>query len=269
MSARRIAFLIAGGLVTASVIASVTVGLAGCAPPPARPDSPRSDSQPLTWTAAIGRLDDTAAVLTCSATLVAPDVIVTAAHCLFADGREIDPGNLIFRPNLGAAPLPPARGRSIIALGNERIDPGRLEEMPTEADWALIRIEPPITAVPPLPVGAFTVTEIDRHLAAGARLSQAGYGAYGLSAGSRLSQRINCRPVGDDDLTGETADRVLATDCRVDKGDSGGPMILTDVAGNRYLVGIISGYRQADRIRGRIGFGAVAANFAHDLPAMP
>lgn len=265
MSARRIAFLIAGGLVAASV----AVGMAGCAPPSARPDSPRSDSPSLTWTAAIGRLDDTAAVLTCSATLVAPDVIVTAAHCLFADGRKIDPASLIFRPNLGAAALPPARGRSIIALGNDEVDPWRLEEMPTETDWALIRIDPPITSVPPLPVGAFTVTEIDRHLAAGARLSQAGYGAYGLSAGTRLSQRINCRPVEDDDLTGEAANRVLATDCRVDKGDSGGPMILTDVTGNRYLVGIISGYRQTDRIRGRIGFGAVAANFGRHLPAQP
>lgn len=238
--------------------------LCGCASPPAQPDRYQqvSPAAHVSWTAAIGRLDDDDDRSSCSATLVAPDVIATAAHCLFPEGREIDPTALTFYPNLGAAPLPVAQGQRILALGNDKVDPIQPEKLMTFTDWALVRITPPVTAVAPIAIGDFKVSEIDRRLAAGATLSQAGYGVYGLSAGHRLYQQINCRLVNDSDLPGAFADWVVVTNCRVIKGDSGGPMVLTDTDGKRYLVGIISGYRRAERTEERISFGAAAANFA-------
>jgi hypothetical protein len=243
-------------------VAIVAGGLSGCAAP-----APGTEIHAaLSWTAAIGRLDDAGDAVTCSATLVAPDIIVTAAHCLFPAGRAVDPATLVFRPNLGAGSLPTAQGRSIIALGNDRIDPSRPQDVPAMSDWALIRITPDITAVPPVPISDLKVGDIGQHLASGARLSQAGYGADGFSAGDRLSQRINCRLTTDDDLPAAAIDLVLVTDCRISRGDSGGPMILTDTDGGHSLVGIISGYGLTQHSGGRISFGPAAANFVRDIP---
>jgi protease YdgD len=233
------------------------------------PGSARTIAQPLSWMAAIGRLDDVDASTTCSATLVAPDLIVTAAHCLFAEGRTIDPASFVFRPNLGAEPLPTAHGRLVVAVGSDRINALRLQDMPSPADWALIRITPSIGEVQPLAIENLKVSDIERRLASGARLSLAGYGADGLSAGSRLSQHLSCRLTTGDDMPGDSMDLILVSDCRISKGDSGGPMILTETDGRHYLVGVISGYGLTERDARRISFGAAAAAFAAKVPANP
>jgi hypothetical protein len=64
----------------------LALALLGCEMPAKPPPEP---SGPIPWTAAIGRLDAEGDSTSCTATLVEPDVIVTAAHCLFPTGRKL------------------------------------------------------------------------------------------------------------------------------------------------------------------------------------
>lgn len=235
--------------------------LASCAAPPPEPHA----HDPLTWSAAIGRLDDDKDDNSCSATLVAPDLIATAAHCIILDGHAVDATSLTFHPNLGAAPLPSAQGVKVIAVGEDKKSPARNDNLDVAADWALVRIAPPVTAVAPIPIGRFNTAEIDHVLGEGGELSQAGYGVYGLSVGQHLYQQGHCRRLDDDKVEAARRDYVLFTSCRPIKGDSGGPLILTKANGERYLVGVISEYQFTRGAAGRITIAAGALGFARDL----
>lgn len=246
---------------------SLAVGLllTGCAAPPPQPHA----HDPLTWSAAIGRLDDEKADSSCSATLVAPDVIATAAHCIILEnGRKVDPKDLTFNPNLGAAPVPPAQGVEVIALGNDKKSPSRDDHLDVATDWALIRIAPPVTAVAPIPLGKFTVPEIDQVLAQGGELSQAGYGVYGLTLGQHLYQQGHCRRLTDDKLVADRRDYILFTSCRPIKGDSGGPLVLTKASGEHYVVGVISEYEFTHEASGRITIAAGSLGFEQHVAGL-
>src|SRR3569833_3167646 len=71
----------------------LTLALAGCAQAqaPIRLQAPSAQQTPP-WTAAIGELDvgndPGGSTQHCSAVLVAPDTIVTAAHCLFLGSAQ-------------------------------------------------------------------------------------------------------------------------------------------------------------------------------------
>jgi V8-like Glu-specific endopeptidase len=256
--------------------------LSSCASPPPQPHA----HDPITWSAAIGRLDDEKDDSSCSATLVAPDVIATAAHCIFLDDRMVDATALTFRPNLGGADLPSAQGTKILAVGTYTKGTGRDDKKAAAADndtkrliaeddplvagdWALVRISPPITAVTPIPVGHFTGAEIDDNLAKGGSLSQAGYGVYGLSLGQHLYQQGHCQHLTDAKTAENLRDYVLFTSCRPIKGDSGGPLLLTKASGERYLVGVISEYRFTHESADRITAASAALGFAHDVASAP
>jgi hypothetical protein len=243
------------------VALTACVLLCSCASPPPQPHA----HDPLTWAAAIGRLDDDRDDNSCSATLVAPDVIATAAHCVILEGKAVDATSLTFRPNLGGAPVPSAQGTKVIAIGKDTISPGRGENLDVSADWALVRITPPITAVAPIPVGRFTAAEIDAALAQGGDLSQAGYGVYGLALGQHLYQQGHCQRLDDARLASNLRDYILLTTCRPIKGDSGGPLVLTESGGNRYLVGVISQYRFTHESADRVTIAAGALGFVHDV----
>ena len=168
-------------------------------------------------------------------------------------------------PNLGAAPLPSAQGVKVIAVGEDKKSPARNDNLDVAADWALVRIAPPVTAVAPIPIGRFNTAEIDHVLGEGGELSQAGYGVYGLSVGQHLYQQGHCRRLDDDKVEAARRGYVLFTSCRPIKGDSGGPLILTKADGERYLVGVISEYQFTRGAAGRITIAAGALGFARDL----
>jgi V8-like Glu-specific endopeptidase len=249
----------------AAILSLLSAGLSACAAPP--PPQPHAHD-PLTWSAAIGRLDDDRVDSSCSATLVAPDVIATAAHCVVLDGHAVDATELTFYPNLGAAPLPPAKGVRIIALGEDKRRSDRAEDIDVAADWALVQIAPSITGVAPIPLAKFTVGDLDRALAQGGELSQAGYGVYGLTLGQHLYQQGHCQRLDTDKVPSDKRDYVLFTSCRPIKGDSGGPLMLTKSNGDRVLVGVISAYEFTGQSSGRITIAASSLGFESRLAGL-
>jgi protease YdgD len=239
--------------------------LLGCELPAKPPPEPTG---PIPWTAAIGRLDAEGDSTSCTATLVEPDVIVTAAHCLFPTGRKLSPGELAFTPNVGAQRLPTVRVAQIIGLGVDKMDPDRPEDTPTEVDWAILRLSSPVANVTPIPVEPVPLADIERRIKAGEDvLSNLGYGAYGITISRRLHRSEGCTLIEDwREMTKGTNDHLVVTNCPVIKGDSGGPILLTDKAQNRRLIGVVSGYWRVPESEGIISLAVGARAFAEKLP---
>jgi protease YdgD len=237
--------------------------LLGCETPAKPPPEP---SGPIPWTAAIGRLDAEGDSTSCTATLVEPDVIVTAAHCLFPTGRKLSPAELTFTPNVGAQRLPTVRVSAIIGLGIDQMDPDDPDSSPTEVDWAILRLSAPVADVPPIPVEAMDLAEIERRLKDGSVLSNLGYGTYGITISRRLHRSEGCTLIpGWRELTEGTDDRLVITTCPVIKGDSGGPILLTDKAERRRLVAVVSGFWRRPEPLGSVSLAVGARAFAEKL----
>jgi hypothetical protein len=242
---------------------AIAAALGGCEAPAKPPPEPTG---PIPWTAAIGRLDAVGESTSCTATLVEADVIVTAAHCLFPSGRKLSPSELTFTPNVGAQRLPAVRVSAIIGLGVEKMDPEKPEETPTEADWAILRLTAPVPDVTPIPVEAVALTDIERRVQGGAVLSNLGYGTYGITISRRLHQSTGCDLMpGWRELAKDSEDKLVITTCPVIKGDSGGPILLTDKAENRRLIAVVSRYWLREEPLGPISLAVGAPAFAQKL----
>jgi protease YdgD len=248
--------------VLAGLIA-IAAALGGCETPAKPPPEP---SSPIPWTAAIGRLDAEADSTSCTATLVEPDVIVTAAHCLFPKGRKLSPAELTFTPNVGAQRLPTVRIKEIIGIGTDKMDPDKPGDSPTQVDWAILRLMGPITVVPPIPVESIGLAEIERRIKDGDVLSNLGYGTYGITVSRRLHRSEGCTLIPNwRELTEDTDDRLVITTCPVIKGDSGGPILLTDKAEQRRLIAVVSGFWRRKDSLDSVSLAVGARAFAQQL----
>ncbi|HEV8390787.1 MAG TPA: trypsin-like serine protease [Dongiaceae bacterium] len=242
---------------------AIAVALVGCETPAKRPPEP---SGPIPWTAAIGRLDAEGDQTSCTATLVEPDVIVTAAHCLFPKGRKLTPAELTFTPNVGAQHLPTIRVNQIVGVGVDKMDPDKPDSTPTEVDWAILRLTDPVANVPPIPVEPVALADIESRIKAGDVMSNLGYGTYGITIGRRLHRSEGCTLIpGWRELTKDSDDRLVLTTCAVIKGDSGGPILLTDKAENRRLIAVVSGFWRRPEPYGTISLAVGASAFAQKL----
>lgn len=242
---------------------AVAGGLAGCETPARAPAEPTG---PIPWTAAIGRLDADVESTSCTATLVAPDIIVTAAHCIFPSGRKLSPGALTFTPNVGAQRLPTVRVAEIIGLGIDKMNPEKPDSTPTEVDWAILRLSSPVANVLPIPVEAVALAEIDRRVQAGDTLSNFGYGTYGVTISRRLHKSEGCKLIPEwREFVPEADDRLVITTCPVIKGDSGGPILITDKAANRRLIAVVSGFWRRPEPYGAVSLAVGASAFAKQL----
>jgi protease YdgD len=252
--------------ITARIAASLTLlalaSLGGCGTtdhvegPQIRP------SASLSWTAAIGQLETTDSEVHCSAVLVARDVIVSAAHCLFLNTvqRPASPNELIFRPNMGGLDvLPPSRGTAFLGQGAV-LRAGKLRNEDVSKDWVLVRISPPVTAVQPISVARLTIDGMMHLVQSGNRLVTAGYGSGPYD---ELRVHEKCRLLSQKELGLFPDDSWLQLDCIFRLGDSGGGILLLDGANQPALIGIITGFGHMPHNKAEpLGLGVNASQFS-------
>lgn len=171
----------------------------------------------------------------CTGAMVAPALVLTAAHCL--------------KDAAGTALLPPARigvtlagrqARGVALRVGAGFDPAR--EAPWASDWALVSLDAPIGAGRVLPLLRETPP-------AGSILALPGFQRD--DPGTLLVDPA-CRYLGLRRIEGEGV--MLAHDCAGTTGSSGGPLLLRGADGRFAIIGV-----QSKGILGRAGGFAVPA----------
>jgi V8-like Glu-specific endopeptidase len=173
---------------------------------------------------AVGRLDT--GVSFCTATLIAPDRVLTAAHCLFSeDGLRLPDSAFVFSAGLrhGRAEAIRQVVRSDIPVGYVR--PLDVPDMDSIAqDVAILRLDRPVSASMVRPIGLGAPATM---------LSAVTLVSYGAEREDFPSIEENCRILS-------TMETVQVLSCRVVSGSSGAPVMRMGPDGPE-IVAVVSG----------------------------
>ncbi|GAA3864463.1 trypsin-like serine peptidase [Celeribacter arenosi] len=174
-------------------------------------DSADRRAELIGWEA-VGRLDIDRNK-TCTGTLVASDLVLTAAHCVLDDeNRKIAPSKIIFRAGLrNGEVIAASRGlATAVAAGFENSE--RLTTTMIRRDVALIKLETPVARALAQPFPIHRTPSVNSDLTVA---------SYGRGRNAVLSIQRTCNKLSFDD-------RLLTFDCDITFGSSGAPVIAID-----------------------------------------
>jgi protease YdgD len=173
----------------------------------------------------------------CTGVLIAPDIVLTAAHCLFDDGVPRRRETVTFRAGERAGDAIAERRivQAVIpeSYRHDDTDPARR----IAADVALLRLDLPI------PSGTARPFQVDRAISGGT-VSVVSYGAGRDTVPSRQSA---CNVLG-------RQDAIVALDCDVTFGSSGAPVFRSDGSAVRIVSIVAAGGSEDGR---SLAFGPV------------
>lgn len=187
---------------------------------------------------AVGRLDIDGNRF-CTGALIAPDLVLTAAHCLFEkdSGARIAHEKIEFRAGWREGRASAYRGVRRAVVHPEYSYSARLDAARVGNDVALLQLHHPIRNTRVVPF------ETDRQPGKGDRV---GVVSYALNRSEAPSMQDVCRVK--DWQTG-----VLVMTCVVDFGASGAPVFSFDAAGKPRIVSVVSGMAVVDGERVSLG----------------
>ncbi|MEM6751291.1 MAG: trypsin-like serine protease [Planctomycetota bacterium] len=179
----------------------------------------------------------------CTATLIAPDIILTAAHCFGA--TTLTPTANTFQLQVADPENPGQSVTASVSLAGSTVDihPGWTGDFNTGVDLALVYLASPITEVAPNQISFATPEEVETQTGTAVGMGRTGDGVTGAVAGTEGTKRAGENRIDSyQTLAGSSVEYFLAdfdeprvifnqalpTEFAVANGDSGGPLLVAD-----------------------------------------
>lgn len=211
--------VVAAALIAAAPVAAQTTRLHGLV----------TQNDARAWVA-VGRLDSVEGGF-CTGTLIAPDIVLTAAHCVYdmQTGKVVGPGDMTFRAGLTRGVVTAERVVAQVVPHEEFQPLAGLNAENVINDVALLRLDSPIPVqdVPPFAVHSGPIDK-----------GPVSVVSYGKGRSDRLSRQKQCAVL-------ERYDRLIAMDCDVTFGSSGAP-VFTHLNGRGRILSVVSGMGHRD-----------------------